>query len=497
MADACTTHPGRTSTGRCLRCGNGTCALCVLDIDGALYCSVLCFTEQTLKAKGKRLPSPDPLAAVDLQPEPSVVLTPEEAEPVDDSSVMMSAAESEDRSETSILDMSTAKRKGFDDSSIAPVQNQMKDPTSILGLGSSIYQPPKNETPLPMVLPGTRRSTIQSACVFHPDTSAVVFCSKCSDPVCTMCIADEEQGGRCSPRCRRDIRRARRKRALMTLAGAAATVLVLWWALTPGTKAPKVDPAVAAAAAAAEKAKAEADAKEAEQRRLEAIAREEARQRIEARKKEEAEKAEAEARAKAAEQARIEALARAEADAKEALEKAEAVAKAEAAKVAEAEANARREAEARAKAEADRRAKVDAEIREKEEARARAAALAKAAAEEKAREEARLKAEAAAKAAAEKKAKEEAEAKALAVETSLRKASDLIREATPEFCTLAGQAAEDEIPRVRIDAVISKLSAARSEYTALLDQGPDRPTLERRIAILGDLIDALQAYRTR
>src|SRR6185295_638356 len=131
MSNPCGTHPNRASTGACVRCAQRTCPLCVVDVDGTIFCSILCFTEQTLAAKGKTLRTknkPDPLASVDFR-EPTVVLNEAEADPPDDSSVMMSAAESEDRSETSILDMSSPRK--LDDSSVAPVEGHLKDPTSI------------------------------------------------------------------------------------------------------------------------------------------------------------------------------------------------------------------------------------------------------------------------------------------------------------------------------------------------------------------------------
>lgn len=244
MAGMCITHRARSATGACVRCGGGTCALCVLDVDGTLYCSVLCFTEQALEAKGKPLVrNADPLAAVDLS-EPSVVLGSPDAEPADDSSILMSSAAEDDRSETSILDL-TSRRREIEDSSIVPMTGP-KDPTSILDMRGWAERPPTSDTPVPMVLPGTRRSTIQSPCVFHADTPAVVRCSTCADPICTMCIGDEERGGTCFPLCRREIRARRRKQALI-LAAAASAVLVVWALIANLKKDPKPSPTPAAA----------------------------------------------------------------------------------------------------------------------------------------------------------------------------------------------------------------------------------------------------------
>jgi hypothetical protein len=516
MSDSCSTHSNRTSTGACVRCGRKTCPLCVVDVDSTLYCSILCFTEQTLASKGKTLRQKrhDPLASA-LE-EPSVVLGAADAQPSEDSSVMMAAAAAEDRSETSILDMGETKLRREDasdpekeDSSLVPMDALKKDPTSILGMGaiarSSSDDTPRSETPLPMVMPGTRRSTMRSACVFHADTPAVVKCSKCGDPICTLCIADEDQGGRCSPACRRDVRRAKRHRMVLMAGGIAASVVLAWVVFRPAPAKPKPPGPTAAEIELAR----EAAVKDAERLHLEAKAREEARLRVEAREKEEEairSAAAARAKAEAEEKARVEAAAKAaadakaavataEADAKSALAKAEAEAKAKADALASAEALAKAEADAKAEAaraaEAAKKAKAEAEAKAKAEAELRA----KLAAESKAREEARAKSEAEAKAAAERKAKEEA-----ATRAALTKASSLIREATPLFCALADQAEDaDEAPVViaRIDAVLPKLSDARAEYVGIALEGPARQALDRRIASLDELIATLTHYRAR
>ena len=520
MSSTCSTHPDRNSTGACAYCGLRTCDLCNVDVGGARYCSIVCFTEQALKAKGKRLKvnSADPLAGVELKDD-SVVLGADQAK--GDESSLVLPEQGDDA--TSILDLAAAMKppgSKLDDSSVAPVEGRMKEPTSILGMhelavqkpdGTWLDEPPRSETPLPILLPGTRRSTIQSACVFHADTPAVVMCVKCGDPICTLCITDEDQGGRCSPGCRRDEARRRRKRTMIAAGVVAAVALVSWGAIA--SRKPK---AAAPEARFETPAEFEARSREAERLRLEADAREEARKRVEAREREEREKAEAEARAKAAEEARIAAVAKAEADAKEALLKAEVEAKKKAAELALAEAEARKKEEAAKAAEeaaraakAAAKAKAEAEAKAKAEAEARAKAEAEAKA--KAEAEAKMKAEAAAKAAAEAKAKEEAlaaealkakeaeaAAKQLAVETSFRKASGLIREATPEFCTLADQsAAAGKDTVTHIDSVVSKLSGARTEYTWLAENAPSSDVVQRRIKILDELLGVLQTYRAR
>ena len=486
MSDLCSTHPDRPATGRCARCARSTCSLCTVEVGDRLYCSIICFTEQALAAKGKALKTKrkDPLAET---------LTPPAPTAHDEPSVVVRAVDAAPSEETSLLDLSSLKRpSASEESTVVPVEGRMKEPTSILNMagiakapdGSWLEEPPGTDTPLPILLPGTRRSTIPSECVFHGDTPAVVRCSLCGDPICTLCIADEEHGGRCSPICRRDRRPSGRGRKIAVLA-VVATTAVLAWLFRPGRETPP--PPVRPLAESIGNAEAEARAAEAERLRLEAEAREEARRRVAAREKEEADaraKAEAEAKEAAlkaaaeAKAAAVEAVAKAEADAKEALAKAEALAAAEAAAKAARE---KEEADARAKAAAEARAKAEADARAKEEARAAA--------------EARARAEAL------EKEKAEAAAKALALDASLRKAAGLLREATPAFGALADQAAADPVdPRALvpgIDAVAGRLSAARTEYAAILHDAANRSTLERRIAILEELLAALREFRAR
>src|SRR5262249_55946206 len=126
---------------------------------------------------------------------------------------------------TSVLDMGAVKREidpSADVGSSALMNAVKRDNTSILGIGwirvaegapermpyviadhGEPTSPAAGDTPMPMVLPSTRRSTIQAHCINHQDTPAVVLCQRCGDPVCTMCVTDEAQGGRCTPFCRR------------------------------------------------------------------------------------------------------------------------------------------------------------------------------------------------------------------------------------------------------------------------------------------------------
>jgi hypothetical protein len=53
----------------------------------------------------------------------------------------------------------------------------------------------------PIVIPGTARGSISSSCFFHPDTSAIVRCVKCRNPICSLCAEETSEGLMCSPAC--------------------------------------------------------------------------------------------------------------------------------------------------------------------------------------------------------------------------------------------------------------------------------------------------------
>ncbi|MBV8881353.1 MAG: hypothetical protein JO332_15410, partial [Planctomycetaceae bacterium] len=89
MPDSCAKHADRAATGTCKRCDSPCCSLCTLDVDGSIYCSLLCFTEQSLATKRKSLRDPAlPPATPDSGPPTAVppaaeILTPEPAPAVD------------------------------------------------------------------------------------------------------------------------------------------------------------------------------------------------------------------------------------------------------------------------------------------------------------------------------------------------------------------------------------------------------------------------------
>src|SRR3954464_13019678 len=58
MAEFCAKHPDRTTTGPCKSCGKFTCILCMMDVDGSIFCSLSCFTMQTLNTNSRTLREP-------------------------------------------------------------------------------------------------------------------------------------------------------------------------------------------------------------------------------------------------------------------------------------------------------------------------------------------------------------------------------------------------------------------------------------------------------
>ncbi|HLY11295.1 MAG TPA: B-box zinc finger protein [Planctomycetota bacterium] len=435
MPDSCAKHPDRASAGACKRCGGSTCPVCMLDVDGSIFCSLLCFTEQTLSTKRRTLrepalppptpetapaaevvspepapaapadsgsgdafddvwarleapadaspaatpaaeaasadpladigldassgsmpkapsqtesqamldveqlfkkfggaapapeprfvdssrtnipvaepaPEPEPAAGSDFN-EPSIMMSAAQADlgasapKQDDSSIMTPSAGGDEGTSilelnalrrddgTSVLDMGAVKplRDPSEDIGSSALMNAVKkDNTSILGMQSipkaegagermpfvipdqedleepavpatpedlppperprlpSVHDAPEAETPLPMILPGTRRSTIQATCVFHPDLPAVVLCSACGDAICTLCVTDEAHGGRCAPSCRRDDPVRKRSRAFGAILGASAAAAIVgavWLYLMAGKEPPptKIEPA--------------------------------------------------------------------------------------------------------------------------------------------------------------------------------------------------------------------------------------------------------------
>jgi len=82
----------------------------------------------------------------------------------------------------------------------------------------------------PSAPPDARPPFPSSSCYFHPDTSAVVRCVECRNPICSLCARETPGGPACSPSCGpTDLagETQRKKELLYTLALGAVSLLVV------------------------------------------------------------------------------------------------------------------------------------------------------------------------------------------------------------------------------------------------------------------------------
>jgi hypothetical protein len=206
--DYCINHTSERAVGRCGTCQRPACYRCSLTIDQIIYCSTACFNERP--AKGK-IPAPPPApapaaSAAALADEFSDVVAAIDSRAVaaeraalTEPSVVLSAHLADDHSGTTMLGMT-------------PVPGLSKDGSSTL------------------IMAGTRRALLSSSCFFHPDTSAIVLCVKCRNPICTLCAKETPEGLTCSPACGPpDLVgvRERRQVTLVNVAIVGAILLVL------------------------------------------------------------------------------------------------------------------------------------------------------------------------------------------------------------------------------------------------------------------------------
>lgn len=200
--DYCINHTSERAVGLCGTCKRPACYRCSLTIDQVIYCSTACFNERPAKARAPAAPpSPvgladefsDVVAAIDSR------MSASERAAAAEPSVVLSAHLADDHSGTTMLGMS-------------PVPGLSKD-------GSST-----------MIMAGTRRALLSSSCFFHPDTSAIVLCAKCRNPICTLCAKETPEGLTCSPNCGPpDLVgvRERRQVTLVNVALVGAVLLIL------------------------------------------------------------------------------------------------------------------------------------------------------------------------------------------------------------------------------------------------------------------------------
>ncbi len=171
----CFLHPSDKALGTCANCDRPICRLCMLSVDGISYCSPDCMnalnapSASTIPAMGNKA-----AAAGSVLDEVSEIVQTH-GEPV--------GAEPN-------------ARAAFSEPSITMRAHQADRPAVLAApprKGSSGAQP--------VVIPATARGTISSSCFFHPDTSAIVRCVKCRNPICSLCAEETTEGLMCSPSC--------------------------------------------------------------------------------------------------------------------------------------------------------------------------------------------------------------------------------------------------------------------------------------------------------
>jgi hypothetical protein len=194
MEKACINHPEEKAVGICGGCGAPTCYRCSMNVDQMVYCSLECFNQ---------LNPPSSLQIPKIQsvaPEVSDVSSDRLTLPLDDLSDVLTPA--------------APARPPVPAPAPAPVESapvSLEDPSVILSAAlaeeASTMSFPRVQTGAAgedstlVIIPGTRRSILSSSCFFHPDTSAIVLCAECRNPICSLCARETEGGLACSPSC--------------------------------------------------------------------------------------------------------------------------------------------------------------------------------------------------------------------------------------------------------------------------------------------------------
>ena len=193
MEKFCINHPEEKAVGTCGGCGALTCYRCSMNVDQVVYCSLDCFNQLNP-------PSSPEILKVTAPPET----------PADSSSVQISGL-GDDYSD--ILEANPVRPPAAPVPP-APVESapvSLEDPSIVLSTAqadeastmmfSKYRDPSTGEDSTLVIIPGTRRSVLSSSCFFHPDTSAIVLCAECRNPICSLCARETAGGLACSPSC--------------------------------------------------------------------------------------------------------------------------------------------------------------------------------------------------------------------------------------------------------------------------------------------------------
>jgi hypothetical protein len=179
----CVNHTQEKAVGLCATCQRPACYRCSLNVNQDIYCSLECFNKLS------------PPSAADVPAVRSEAAVPaavaREAAKLDEYSDMIATLN--DQSEV-VMPAAAA-----DEPSVILKSSEAVDPTTMLGM-TPVQAPPRDGSTL-ILIPGTRRAVMSSSCYFHPDTSAIVLCSKCRSPICSLCAKESAEGLCCTPDC--------------------------------------------------------------------------------------------------------------------------------------------------------------------------------------------------------------------------------------------------------------------------------------------------------
>jgi hypothetical protein len=209
MDKFCINHPEEKAVGTCGGCGALTCYRCSMNIDQLIYCSLDCFNQ--------------------VNP-PSTVQAPRISRPAihDEFSDMMESFSAKPPASPPPLSKSSTPPASLEDPSVvlSAAQADKPSPTPSPARGNNVKLAPA----APSTATEPRPPLLSSSCYFHPDTSAVVRCAECRNPICSLCARETPAGPACSPSCGpTDLagETQRRKELLYTLALGAASLLVI------------------------------------------------------------------------------------------------------------------------------------------------------------------------------------------------------------------------------------------------------------------------------
>jgi len=209
MDKFCINHPEEKAVGTCGGCGALTCYRCSMNIDQLIYCSLDCFNQ--------------------VNP-PSTVQMPRVSRPAihDEFSDMMESFAAKPPVSPPSASKSSAPPANLEEPSVvlSAAQADKTSPKASPARGNNVRLAPS----VPLNPAEPKPPVLSSSCYFHPDTSAVVRCAECRNPICSLCARETPAGPACSPSCGpTDLagETQRRKELLYTLALGAATLLVV------------------------------------------------------------------------------------------------------------------------------------------------------------------------------------------------------------------------------------------------------------------------------